>query len=118
MSRYFLCHNKDIAEFKTRGFSVETDQGQLELLLIRVENQLHAYQNHCPHLGIPLNWQPDEFLSLEGTHIQCSTHGALFTVEDGHCIAGPCTGKNLTALALEQRDDDEVWLQLDSTPRI
>lgn len=118
MPNYFLCKNEDIAEFKTHGFSVETEQGQLELFLIRLENKIHAYLNHCPHLGIPLNWQPDQFLSLDGTHIQCSTHGALFTLKDGHCVAGPCTGKNLTTLALEKRKDDEIWLQFDSTPRI
>lgn len=118
MSHYFLCHQQDITELQTRGFSVETDQGPLELFLIRLDNKVHAYQNHCPHLGIPLNWQPDEFLSLEATHIQCSTHGALFTLEDGYCVAGPCAGQNLTALSLDQRNDDEIWLQLDTMPRI
>jgi len=118
MSSYFLCHKKDIANYQTKGFTVETDQGQLELLLLRQENQVNAYQNNCPHLGIPLNWQPDKFLSLEETHIQCSTHGALFTLEEGLCIAGPCAGQKLTSLLLEQRDDDEIWLQLNPTPRI
>lgn len=27
--------------------------------------------------------------------IQCATHGALFEIETGHCIAGPCLGQNL-----------------------
>ena len=112
MSSYFLCHNKDIAELQTREFSVETDQGQLELFIVRQDNNVHAYQNHCPHLGIPLNWQPDKFLCLEGIHIQCSTHGALFKVDDGYCIVGPCAGQSLTALTLEHRNDDEIWLEL------
>lgn len=118
MSSYFLCHNKDIAELQTLGFAVETDQGQLELFLVRQDNKVHAYQNHCPHLGIPLNWQPDQFLCLEGSHIQCSTHGALFTVKDGHCIVGPCAGQNLTSLSLEHRNDDEIWLALTDAIKI
>ncbi len=117
MSNYFLCHNDDIAELQSLGFTVETDQGQLELFLVCHDNKVHAYQNHCPHLGITLNWQPDQFLSLEGTHIQCSTHGALFKMEDGYCIAGPCTGQNLIPLALEKRDD-EIWLKLTSAIKI
>jgi len=111
MSSHFLCHNQDIAELQTLSFTIETDQGLLELFVVRQDNKVHAYQNHCPHLGIPLNWQPDQFLCLEGVHIQCATHGALFKVEDGHCIAGPCAGQNLTALSLEHRDD-EIWLEL------
>jgi nitrite reductase/ring-hydroxylating ferredoxin subunit len=30
----------------------------------------------------------------------CTTHGALFRVEDGHCLSGPCEGKRLTAIAI------------------
>jgi nitrite reductase/ring-hydroxylating ferredoxin subunit len=44
----------------------------------------------CPHLGIPLNWAPERFLDLDGTLIQCSSHGALFQIDSGECIAGPC----------------------------
>lgn len=117
MSSHFLCHNKDIAELQTLGFTVEIDQGQLELFLVRQDNEVHAYQNHCPHLGIPLNWQPDHFLCLEGIHIQCSTHGALFNVADGHCIVGPCAGQNLTSLPIEYRNN-EIWLVLTSAINI
>ncbi|HDY84607.1 hypothetical protein LCGC14_1038450 [marine sediment metagenome] len=111
MSSHFLCHNKDLAELQSLGFTVETEQGLLELFLVRQDDKVQAYQNHCPHLGIPLNWQPDQFLSLEGLHIQCSTHGALFNVDDGHCIVGPCVGQNLITLPIEHRDD-EIWLAL------
>ena len=46
----------------------------------------------------PLDWVPDQFLAPEKDMIQCATHGALFRIEDGHCLAGPCTGENLTPL--------------------
>lgn len=112
MTHAFLCNKQDIPEFQARSFSIDIDQEQkLELFLINNGDQVLGYKNHCPHLGIPLNWQPDEFLSLEQTHIQCSTHGALFTLEDGHCIAGPCTGQDLQALTLDYRKN-EIWLQL------
>ncbi|RLA00224.1 MAG: Rieske (2Fe-2S) protein [Gammaproteobacteria bacterium] len=111
LSRHFLCFKQDIPNYQARGFNIEINQDKIELLLIRQDARVQAYKNHCPHLGIPLNWQPAEFMSLEGSHIQCSTHGALFSLEDGHCIAGPCTGQNLTTLALERRDDNELWLQ-------
>lgn len=112
MSHYFLCNRHDIPNYQARSFDLDTPNGKLDLFVVRLDNHVHAYQNHCPHLGIPLNWQPDEFISLEGTHIQCSTHGALFTLEEGHCVAGPCSGQNLTRLSVELRNNDEVWLAL------
>ena len=30
--------------------------------------------------------------------ILCATHGALFRIEDGHCLSGPCVGESLTPL--------------------
>lgn len=112
MSDYFLCNTHDIPNFQSKSFDLDTTQGKLELFAVRLDKQVQAYLNHCPHLGIPLNWQPDQFMSLEGTHIQCSTHGALFTLEEGHCVAGPCSGQSLTMLDTELRDDNEVWLKL------
>ena len=114
MQRYFLCQQQDIIETQPRGFDIEvnTDETLLSVILIRYENQLYCYLNRCPHLGIPLNWQPDDFLSVEYTHIQCSTHGALFNPEDGQCIMGPCNGGQLTPLAIECDEGDKIWLKV------
>jgi len=111
MTSYFLCNDSELTENKTRGFTITTTQGTLELVLLKLQKSIYAYKNNCPHLGIPLNWQADEFLSLEQTHIQCSTHGALFTMEEGHCIAGPCSGQGLEKLTVELRDN-KIWLQI------
>ncbi|WP_373081058.1 Rieske (2Fe-2S) protein, partial [Zhongshania sp.] len=55
----------------------------------------------CPHLGIELNWQENQFLDYDDSLIQCSTHGALFIIENGHCVAGPCMGKELEAVPFQ-----------------
>lgn len=113
MSHHFVCEKQEIASGSPRGFSLELEQGTFELFLVKHDDVIYAYKNQCPHLGIPLNWQPDEFLSIEQSHIQCSTHGALFNLDTGFCIAGPCASESLTPLTLEQRDD-ELWLHVDS----
>jgi nitrite reductase/ring-hydroxylating ferredoxin subunit len=59
-----------------------------------------------------LEWQPNQFLDYEKQFIQCATHGALFGIDDGICIAGPCPGEQLEALPVEVRDG-EVWLTRD-----
>ena len=113
MSHHFLCNKQEITEGNPRGFSLDLASGKFELFLVEHDGLVYAYKNHCPHLGIPLNWQPNEFLSLEQTHIQCSTHGAVFNLDNGYCILGPCASESLTSLTLEQQDD-ELWLCLDS----
>lgn len=86
-----LCRFDDIPEGEARGFEV----GEQAVLIIRRQGQLYAYHNHCPHRGIRLEWQPDQFLDYEKQYIQCATHGALLTIEQGECIAGPCPGEQL-----------------------
>ena len=73
--------------------------------------QLKAYLNRCPHLGIELNWMPGRFMDSDQCFIQCATHGALFKPEDGHCIAGPCQGDALTPLET-QLEGSTVWVNL------
>ena len=59
-----------------------------------------AYVNACPHIGTPLDWVPDRFLSRDGTRIICATHGAEFRINDGFCTRGPCVGASLEPLLI------------------
>jgi nitrite reductase/ring-hydroxylating ferredoxin subunit len=93
--RQRLCRLEDLDDPGSRGFTLRTAAGLLDIFLVRRGCEVRAYVNHCPHTGSPLDWQPDQFLNLDRTLIQCSTHLALFRVEDGHCIAGPCAGQAL-----------------------
>jgi nitrite reductase/ring-hydroxylating ferredoxin subunit len=72
--------------------------------------RVYGYLNACPHTGGPLDWVPGRFLNAEGDLIQCSTHGALFRIEDGFCVAGPCAGASLTPASLKIQDDD-IYLE-------
>ena len=59
------------------------------------------YVNACPHLGVPLDWAPDRFLSTDGQHIVCSMHGATFDLGTGLCLQGPCAGARLEVVSFE-----------------
>ena len=111
MTAYFICMDDDLQYNHSYGFIIESKQGPIDLFVLKLESAIHAYKNSCPHLGIPLNWQPDEFLSRDKTHIECANHGALFTLDDGHCIAGPCGGQSLENITIELRKK-EVWLHI------
>ncbi|MDH5326202.1 MAG: Rieske 2Fe-2S domain-containing protein [Gammaproteobacteria bacterium] len=75
------------------------------LFIIKRAQRFFAYLNRCPHTGVSLNWQPDQFLDYENEFIQCAMHGALFQVEDGLCIRGPCVGRSLTPVTLTEKDN-------------
>ncbi|MDB4002354.1 hypothetical protein N9449_06575 [Oceanospirillaceae bacterium] len=52
-----------------------------------------------------MEFLPDQFLDEDKQFIQCATHGALFTIENGLCISGPCNNQSLVSLYVEERDE-------------
>jgi len=106
-----ICTLADIPEGTSRGFSIQTPAGYQDIFLVHKQGRVFAYMNSCPHTGGPLDWVPDRFLDLDGKLIQCATHAALFRIENGDCIAGPCTGKALTAVTVEIRNEEVFLLE-------
>ena len=95
-----LCRLDDIEDGEGKGFTLGEGTARREIFVVREGDRLFGYENACPHLGTPLDWQPDRFMDAEGSHIMCHTHGALFRLEDGFCFSGPCAGDSLTAVAV------------------
>lgn len=105
-STQLLCRLDEVPEGGARGFTLESPDGRaVRVFAIRRGDTLWAYVNSCPHRGTPLDWRPHEFLDRERRHIVCATHGAVFQVEDGVCIAGPCPGDQLAPVPLEREGD-------------
>lgn len=104
-----LCSLDDLANLGTKGFEVDTGYGYLELFLVRKGDEVYAYKNSCPHRGVPLEWNEDEFLDDDKEQIICSTHGALFSIETGLCSFGPCINESLTSLSIKIQDG-EIYL--------
>ena len=69
-------------------------------MAIRRGETVEAYVNSCPHTGAPLDWREGRFLNADGTHILCANHGALFRIDDGVCVSGPCAGRVLQKIAV------------------
>ena len=75
--------------------------GETPVLIVHGDDGVvRVFQNSCPHRGTPLDWLPDRFLDRGGRHILCATHGALFRIEDGFCLSGPCAGARLRRVAI------------------
>ncbi|MCP3866679.1 MAG: Rieske (2Fe-2S) protein [Gammaproteobacteria bacterium] len=85
----------------SRGFTLDLVEGGQEAFVVKKNDKLYAYLNSCPHTGAPLDWVPHQFLNLEGNLIQCAVHGALFEIDTGLCVYGPCVNRRLEPLKLE-----------------
>lgn len=101
----------DIPDGGSAGFAIDSPGGRRFYMAIRRGNDIFVYVNSCPHVGAPLDLRPGQFLNLERTHIICANHGALFKIEDGHCVSGPCAGKSLTAAPVEIRAGEIVLVE-------
>ena len=93
-----ICPLHEIADPGAKAFTLGSGDWPLRGFVVRRGESVRAYVNFCPHAGFPLNWHPDGFLSPAAPLILCSMHGALFDIETGACVAGPCDGKGLRPL--------------------
>ena len=98
-----LCPVEDIPDGGSVGFGPPTG-GFTGLFAVRRGDEVLVYVNSCPHIGTPLDWAPNRFLSQDGTRIICAMHGAEFRIGDGVCIAGPCLGDRLEGVMIQIKD--------------
>lgn len=87
-----ICRFDELEDPGARGCQLDLFDETQRLFVVKKDGVVYAYINSCPHTGAPLNWQGDQFLSYDSRYIQCSLHGAMFRIEDGACLAGPCPG--------------------------
>jgi nitrite reductase/ring-hydroxylating ferredoxin subunit len=93
-----ICGLHELADPGTRGFTLGEGDWPLRGFVVRRGSTVRAYVNHCPHAGFPLNHSPNAFLAPHAPLILCVMHGALFDIESGECVSGPCAGLSLRAL--------------------
>ena len=105
-----VCALDDLGNGDARGYVISAEGRDLSLIVVRRGDEVHAYLNRCPHTGINLEWQPDQFFDPDGAFLQCATHGALFRPEDGYCVRGPCAGDRLEALPVEVKNGQVLIL--------
>lgn len=116
-----LCRLDDIEDGEAKGFTLrqepeksgdagDSENDPVDILVLRDGTRVYGYVNSCPHLGTPLDWVPDQFISADSAHLICATHGALFNFADGYCISGPCTGDHLTPVPVTLDDSGQIVL--------
>ena len=96
-----LCAVDDLAKQPCRGFRVGDGPWPLSGFLVRRGRYIRAYLNRCPHAGHQLNLKPHQFLTPDQSLIVCCSHGALFDMDTGYCVDGPCAGESLVPIPIE-----------------
>jgi len=97
---HILCKTTDIEDPGSKSFELKIKRQTLSIFVVHKGGEFFAYYNQCPHTGASLEWQEHQFLDLDKALIQCATHDALFMIDSGRCIAGPCIGDSLQSLPL------------------
>ena len=94
----------DIEEGSATNIVIELADGYRHLILTRKADEVNVFLNSCPHTGVRLDWKVGVFLTVDKAHLQCSTHGALFELDSGFCVAGPCINQCLVKLQTKVYD--------------
>ncbi|CAN7287326.1 Rieske (2Fe-2S) protein [Phenylobacterium sp. LjRoot164] len=84
-----------IADGAARNFVLQIGEGFFHGFVVRLGEQVRGYVDRCPHAGLPLAQKLDDYLTPAGDLIACSWHGALFDIDSGACVGGPCVGAAL-----------------------
>lgn len=85
------------------------DGDRESVIVHRRGRELNAWLNVCPHAGRRLDYAPGKFLREPG-RLVCAAHGAVFRLEDGLCLLGPCRGSHLRALPVRVGSDG--WVEI------
>lgn len=106
-----LCHTNDVAEGEAKGFG-PLQGSKRKIIVVRRNGQLHAWLDACPHYstGTPMAWKTNAYLNGERTHLTCHSHNALFEMDTGECVLGPCLGQSLTRIEIAVGDDGDVFV--------
>ena len=111
----FLCASESLVE---RGDAVTFDVLEYgrsaQAFALRFQGVAVAYVNRCAHVPAEMDWLPGQFWDQERRYIICSVHGALYEPPSGHCVAGPCRGARLHAIALKEEGGQVYWYPSDS----
>lgn len=81
--------------------------------VVRFEGKPYAYVNQCAHMSVELDWNEGDFFDLSQNYLMCATHGAHFLPDTGYCVMGPCSGKSLVPVEVNECGN-KIFINLNS----
>ena len=83
-------------------FKVRTAGGEQPAFAVRYGGKVYAYLNRCAHLPVEMDWTDGDFFDYSKLYLICATHGAAYLPSTGLCVMGPCPGKRLIPVPVEE----------------
>ena len=99
-----LIRRTDVPDYGIVAVEAVIDGEMAAIIVHRQDQLISAWLNVCPHQGRRLDYAPGKFLIDKG-RLVCAAHGAMFRLDDGECVAGPCRGSGLRGVAVRVADD-------------
>ena len=100
-----ICKSEELLE-KGKGvrFSLPELGERVTAFAVRFNGVAYAYINQCAHLPVELDWNEGDFFTRELDYLICATHGAQYEPHTGYCVFGPCQGKRLRPLIVDEHN--------------
>jgi nitrite reductase/ring-hydroxylating ferredoxin subunit len=100
-----VCKSEDLLE-KGKGvrFDLPEFGERVTAFVVRFNGIAYAYINQCAHLPVELDWNANDFFTREQDFLICATHGAHYEPNTGRCVMGPCQGKRLRPLLVNEQN--------------
>lgn len=89
---------------------VRIRKGMVDVVCVKVEDEVFAFRNSCPHTGYKLHLG-----KCRGRVVTCTSHLAQFDMTDGHLVTPPMEGKDIPTgtLAVYRVLDEEGYISID-----
>lgn len=103
-----ICNKADLQNNQSVKFTIPCEKFDREGFVINRNGEYFAYYNECPHIGIALDWDDNDFFLQDFSKLVCKNHGAEFVPESGSCTTGPCQGTALKTIELKFQNDQII----------
>ena len=94
---------EELPEDSTFLFTVREGFDEKEALLVRLDGDVAAWRNYCPH-WIDVRLDTGSGAEFRGGDVVCTRHGATFESDSGARTYGPCEGAYLEEVDVTVRD--------------
>jgi nitrite reductase/ring-hydroxylating ferredoxin subunit len=104
---YRLAHLDEVPDEEMLQVLMEDEGVDVDVALTRVDGQLYAFRDVCPHMAFPLSVG-----YLEGTRLTCVGHAWTFDIKSGQAIMPPIK-KGLMLYETRLDPENNVWVKVD-----
>ena len=108
-----ICSSAELSGGASVRFDLPPERGRFGPVPVEgfayraADGAVRAFLNVCPHRAQPVDVGDGRLFNPAG-ELECPAHGARFDAATGACVGGPCDGRPLKRIVVQEREDS-VW---------